>query len=157
MGWGGLLYCFVFYLCFLTFSGKSGKKLHLNWCLLACLQHSGNKEAFGWRLKETQAWLPFLLPHRAGQSWPAFCADSLKKGPEAAKGSGFLSSRNFTLGLSWSWSLGPSVSGTQGRPRLRRGRVNSEEGAGETAERGPVERILKNESDVRYSVQEACL
>lgn len=54
--WVGGDYCIVLFFI----SGKSGKKLHLNWHLLASLQHSGNREAFGWRLKETQAGLPFL-------------------------------------------------------------------------------------------------
>lgn len=44
-GGGGLLY-FLF-ICVITFSPKSGKKLLLNWCLLASLQHLGNRGAFG--------------------------------------------------------------------------------------------------------------
>ena len=63
---GGNHSIILFFYLFLHFPGKSGgKKMHLNWYVLASLQHLENGEASGWRHMETQAWL-LSLPYRAG-------------------------------------------------------------------------------------------
>lgn len=62
---GGITVLFCFFIYFFTFLAKVGGKMHLNWYVLASLQHLGNGEASGWRHMETQAWFQ-SLPYRAG-------------------------------------------------------------------------------------------
>lgn len=63
--WGESQYYFVFLSISSLSWQKWGKKMHLNWYVLASLQHLGNGEASGWRHMETQAWFQ-SLPYRAG-------------------------------------------------------------------------------------------
>lgn len=65
VGRGGLLYFFCLSVSSL-FLPKVGKKLHLNWCLLASLQHLGNREAFGLVARGDVGLAPFPPP---SQSW----------------------------------------------------------------------------------------
>ena len=121
---GGNHSIILFFYLFLHFPGKSGgKKMHLNWYVLASLQHLENGEASGWRHMETQAWL-LSLPYRAGAE---------RSDQETAGRKGQRQQRGVAFGAvdispvlqdsPGSWALS---SGAQGRLRLRRDHVNSE-------------------------------
>lgn len=74
----------------------------------------------------------------------------MKKGSQAAKGSGSWSHGNFTLGPSWSRdqanTLGPPTSGTWGRLRLWRGWLGVPRKEHEKQPGGAlVERVLTNQ------------
>lgn len=64
-GRGGLV-LFVCLKSLTSFADKSEKKLHLNWCLLAFLQHSGSREIFGLVAPGHLCLAPFSPP---AQSW----------------------------------------------------------------------------------------
>ena len=132
--WGESQYYFVFLSVSSLSWQKWGEKMHLNWYVLASLQHLENGEASGWRHMETQAWL-LSLPYRAGAE---------RSDQETAGRKGQRQQRGVAFGAvdispvlqdsPGSWALS---SGAQGRLRLRRDHVNSERGARETAWRGP--------------------
>ena len=121
--WGESQYYFVFLSVSSLSWQKWGEKMHLNWYVLASLQHLENGEASGWRHMETQAWL-LSLPYRAGAE---------RSDQETAGRKGQRQQRAVAFGAvdispvlqdsPGSWALS---SGAQGRLRLRRDHVNSE-------------------------------
>ena len=121
--WGESQYYFVFLSVSSLSWQKWGEKMHLNWYVLASLQHLENGEASGWRHMETQAWL-LSLPYRAGAE-RSDQETAGRKGQRQQKAVAFgaVDISPVLQDSPGSWALS---SGAQGRLRLRRDHVNSE-------------------------------
>lgn len=139
-------FCLSLSLYFLCQKWK--KKLHLNWCQLASLQHSENRAAFGLVAQGDPGLAPFLLGHRAGQSWPGLRATQAERRQHEK---GQRQQRAVILGAMGTSPLvhaGPEAQPTpwaaQSRLRLRRGRASPRREEGRQPERALVERVLTN-------------
>ena len=128
---GGITVLFCFFIYFFTFLAKVGEKNAFK-LVCACFSSAFRE----WR----SLWLeahgdPGLVPVPSIQSrgGAVLSGDSRKKGPEAAKGSGFgaVDVSPVLQDSPGSWALS---SGAQGRLRLRRDHVSSERRARDSLE-----------------------